>query len=442
MGQRLAIIGTGYVGLVTGACLADHGHDVVCLDVSEQRIHMLRQGKLPFVEPGLDEVVHRAQAAGRLRFAVGMQEAIGDRALAILAVGTPSRPDGGADLRFVEAAVDDVARLAPKGLVLVTRSTVPPGTGDALQGRLDAAGRGDIQVCSAPEFLAEGTAVKDFLHPDRLVFGGPAPAAQRVGGLWDGIRPEAPRTFTDRRTAELAKYAANTFLAARVSLINEMANLCDAVGADVRTLSLVVGQDSRIGAKFLRPGIGYGGSCFPKDVRALADLAGRAGIDVPVTRAVEATNEAQWMVLERRAMEALGGQATGKAVAILGIAFKPGTDDTRYAPGLRIAAALRKAGAAVRMHDPVAKLPADLAALGVVQVQGVAEAVRAADVVLHVTEWPDYAALDWAALRREARSARLLDGRNALPWDRLAEAGWTVEGMGARPTAPQEVARA
>jgi UDPglucose 6-dehydrogenase len=370
-----------------------------------------------------------------LRFALRMGEVIADRDIAILAVGTPSRADGGADLQYVHAATDEVAKLAPKGLVLATRSTVPPGTGDALQERLSKAGRSDVQVCSAPEFLAEGTAVKDFQQPDRLVFGGPAAAARKLGSLWDGIRPEAPRTYTDRPTAELAKYAANTFLAARVSLINEMANLCDAVGADVRTLSTVVGQDTRIGAKFLRPGVGYGGSCFPKDVRALADLAHRLGVKVPVTEAVEQTNEAQWTVLEQRALRILGesGEASGKVVAILGIAFKPGTDDTRYAPGLRIAASLRKTGATVRMHDPVAKLPAELSSAGVVQARDVADAVRGSHVVLHVTEWPEYAALDWSALRSLVVGAHLLDGRNALPWERLTAAGWKVTGMGARP---------
>jgi UDPglucose 6-dehydrogenase len=427
----IAVVGTGYVGLVTGACLADLGHNVTCVDVNLQRIQDLKAGKVPFHEPGLPEVVQRNTSAKRLAFGTDLAASAKAAAVAIIAVGTPSKPDGSADLSFVMQAARDVAASAAKGLALILRSTVPPGTGDQVQDLLRSQGRNDIEVVNAPEFLAEGTAVKDFQHPDRLVFGGSPAAAQAVSRLWDGIRPEAKRHIVDRRTAELCKYAANTFLAARVSLINEVANLCDAVGADVRAVSEIVGQDTRIGAKFLRPGIGYGGSCFPKDVQAITTVAKSVGLRMPVAEATEATNNEQWRKVHAKALRILG-DVKGKTVAILGIAFKPETDDTRYAPGLKLAKALADAGANVRMHDPVAKLPADLAPVR--QVQDAAEAIAGADLVVQATEWNQYKALDWKGLAKQARQAVAIDARNTLPWDDMAKAGWRVEGVGARPS--------
>lgn len=430
---HIAVVGTGYVGLVTGTCLADLGHHVTCNDVNPQRIEALAAGQVPFYEPGLEAIIQRTVSAGRLRFTTDLRQALQGAAFAIVAVGTPSDAAGAADLTALHKVVDGLAAAAPKGLVAIIRSTVPPGTGDGVQRRLRDAGRPDLQVVNAPEFLAEGTAVKDFQEPDRLVFGGDAKAAQEVAKLWEGIRPVAKRHLVDRATAEVAKYAANTFLAARVSLINEVANLCDAVGADVRAISAIVGEDTRIGAKFLRPGIGYGGSCFPKDVQALAFTARSLGLNLAVAEAAETTNNAQWQRVHAKALKALGGSAQGKAVAILGIAFKPETDDTRYAPGLRLAKALVEGGAKVRMHDPIAKVPHDLVQQGVTQSNGPDQAIAGSDVVVLATEWKQYNALDWPALAKKAGRPVLVDGRNALPWEALVKAGWSVEGIGAHP---------
>lgn len=430
MGDAVAVIGTGYVGLVTGACLAAAGNRVCCNDVSADRIAQLSAGKIPFYEPGLDGVVVQATKAKSLRFTTSLPDALQGAGFAILAVGTPGLPDGTADLRAAWTVIDGLVAHAAQGLILVIRSTVPPGTGDRIQATLVERGRSDIEVVNAPEFLAEGTAVKDFQQPDRLVFGGSPAARQRVASLWSTISPAALRILTDRRTAELAKYAANTFLAARVSLINEMANLCDALGGDVRTLSQIVGADSRIGAKFLRPGIGYGGSCFPKDVQALVAVAKSIQLPVPVAEATEVTNNDQWRKVHAKVVRVLG-DVNGKTIAILGIAFKPETDDTRYAPGLKLAKALADAGARVVMHDPIAKLPADLTS--VKQVSDAAQAIVGADLVVQATEWKQYGQLDWTTLAKQARQATVIDARNTLPWMDMVKAGWHVEGIGARP---------
>lgn len=429
--MQVAVIGTGYVGLVTGACLAHLGHQVACHDVDERRLRPLRDGKAPFHEPGLDAIVAATVQAGRLRPEPELAAAVQDADVVFIAVGTPPKEDGSADLRYVEGVARDVSTLLPTGAILVTRSTVPPGTGDTLQGLLGAAGRDDVAVVSAPEFLAEGTAVRDFLEPERLLFGGPADAAAKVASLFDGLPESAPRLLTDRRTSELAKYAANTFLAARVSLINELANLCDAVGADVSMLSRAVGLDSRVGPKFLRPGIGYGGSCFPKDVQAVVALAKANGVELPVAAAAHATNEAQWRRIADRAGALLGGDVAGKRIAVLGIAFKPDTDDIREAPGLRLMAHLAGAGAMVRAHDPLARLPDQPDLAGVAQAASAEEAIQGADLVVLVTEWATYRDdLDWTAAAGAASTPLLLDARNALDHDALRAAGWTVKGVG------------
>jgi len=310
--RRVAVVGTGYVGLVTGTCLAQAGAHVTCLDVDPKRIATLKAGKVPFLEPGLPALVTGNHQAGRLAFTTDPQEALGNAHVAFLAVGTPSRPDGSSDLSYLHSALETATKLLPKGAVIVIRSTVPPGTGDKLQDRVAKLGRADLQLVSAPEFLAEGTAVRDFQNPDRLVFGGPEPGRGAVASLFASLRPESPRILTDRPTAELVKYTANTFLAARVSLINEIARLCDAWGADVRTVSRAVGLDPRVGALFLRPGVGYGGSCFPKDVQALAAAAKSAGIELAMVPAIEQANDAQWRYAFEKARGMLGGDLSGK----------------------------------------------------------------------------------------------------------------------------------
>lgn len=419
----LAVIGTGYVGLVTGACLAAAGNEVRCHDIDADRIRVLQDGGIPIHEPGLDDVVRSATASGRLRFTDELADALDGAAFAMLAVGTPQDEDGSADLTFIDQAFRDVLAACAEDVTVIVRSTVPPGTGDVLQDLADDL-RPRVTVVNAPEFLAEGTAVRDFQEPDRLVFGGPAEATARVEALWRDVGRDAPRIHVDRITAELAKYASNTFLAARVSLINEMANLCDALGGDVRSLAKIVGLDARIGPSFLRAGIGYGGSCFPKDVQAVAAVARRAGVDVPVAEAAEVTNQAQWQRVAQRIEEA----ADGRPVAILGIAFKPGTDDVREAPGLKIARRLTEAGLVVRLYDPVAKAPDGCGT----QVDDPVGACQGAAVVLHATEWPEHADLDWQAVADAMDGKLVLDGRNALDWGALGKAGLRVEGIGAR----------
>jgi UDPglucose 6-dehydrogenase len=422
---RLAVVGTGYVGLVTGSCLADLGHHVTCVDVHEPRIRDLQAGRVPIHEPGLDAVVARGAAADRLHFTTDLPRALEGAAVAFVAVGTPSRPDGSADLRFVESAVDSLAKGLGQDAVVVLRSTVPPGTGDAMQARLQAAGRPDLHVVNAPEFLAEGTAVKDFQNPERVVAGGPR--AAQVLALFDGLNPQAPRIATTRTTAELAKYAANTFLAARVSLVNELAAVCDDVGADVRDLARIVGLDSRIGGKFLRPGIGYGGSCFPKDVSALAAESRRLGLTLDVVPAVEAANRRQRQRADAK-LRLLLPDLKGRRIAVWGIAFKPGTDDVRDAPGLALMRTWIDAGATVVAHDPQARLPADLN--GATQAATALDAVRGADALVLATEWPEYAHVDADAVGNAMAHRNLLDGRNHLDHAAYRKAGFRVHAIG------------
>ena len=423
--MNLTVLGTGYVGLVTGTCLADLGHDVTCVDIDPTRIERLHAGEIPIHEPGLDQVVAANIAAQRLQFTTD-DASIVTADVVFVAVGTPQGPDGAADLQYLEAAFDGVAAKAQPNAIIVIRSTVPPGTGDRMQHRLAATGS-QATVVNAPEFLAEGTALKDFMEPDRLVFGGPDEATRIVSNLFVGLPMDAPRIRTDRRTAELAKYASNTFLAARVSLINEMANLCDALGADVRTLSQIVGLDTRIGAKFLRAGIGYGGSCFPKDVQALGAVARQHGVAVPVADAAEVTNHAQWQRAMAKLEAGLGGLA-GKRIAVWGIAFKPGTDDLREAPGLKIMQALNDAGATVVAHDPVATLPEGLG----MQSDDAMACLAGADALLHATEWPEYAALDPAAVRSWLAGDLVVDGRNTLDGAAFVAAGLRFVNIGAK----------
>ena len=423
--MNVTVLGTGYVGLVTGTCLADLGHDVTCIDIDPARIEALQRGEMPIYEPGLEEVVARNVAAERLHFATD-DGSLPGADVVFVAVGTPQGADGAADLQYLEAAFDEVAAKAARDAIVVIRSTVPPGTGDRMQQRLAAAGS-TATVVNAPEFLAEGTALKDFMEPDRLVFGGPDEATRIVSNLFVGLPMEAPRIRTDRCTAEMAKYASNTFLAARVSLINEMANLCDALGADVSTLANIVGLDSRIGSKFLRAGIGYGGSCFPKDVQALSAVARPHGVPVPVADAAEATNHAQWQRAVAK-LEAGLESLAGKRIAVWGIAFKPGTDDLREAPGIKIMQALHDAGATVVAHDPVATLPDGLGT----QVEDALTCLADADALLHATEWPDYRAIDPASIKSAMAGDLVVDGRNTLDGAAYVAAGLRFVSMGAK----------
>ncbi len=421
--MRIGIIGAGFVGLVTGACLAKAGNHVTIVERDAARVAMLAAGGVPFHEPGLPALIKETVGAAALRFTTDVAE-LADVEAAFIAVGTPPKADGSSDLSMVFAAADGLAKVLPDRGIVVIRSTVPPGTNAALQAHLENAGRPDLAVVSAPEFLAEGTAVKDFQHPNRLVFGGEPAATLRVASAFSGLDENAPRIHTTWATAELVKYAANTFLASRVSLINEFARLCDTFDGDVTVLARAVGLDDRIGAKFLRAGIGYGGSCFPKDVQAIAAAGTAAGLALEQVPAVHAANEQQWQYTLERAAQWVGG-FDGKTVGVWGISFKPDTDDVREAPSLRVIAALEKAGAKVQAHDPLAKGPH--------QVPSPLEAAQGADLVLHVTEWPEYGAQDWTAVAKAMATPRIFDCRNTLPHGALSAAGIAWRGVGVNP---------
>jgi UDPglucose 6-dehydrogenase len=419
---RIAIFGAGYVGLVTGACLAELGHTVVVRDVLEDRIAALRRGEIPIFEPGLEELV--ARNAGRLSFTTDVAAAIDGADIVYIAVGTPPTYSGDADLSAVWTVVDELPATTQR-CVVVMKSTVPVGTGLRVRHRLDERGLERVGYASNPEFTAEGTAVADFLHPDRIVVGAfREEDGDAVAALHDGI--EGPVVRCDVASAEMIKLAANAALMTRISFINEIANVCEATGADVVRVAEGIGLDRRIGPSFLRAGIGFGGSCFPKDSLALKQLAANSGYHFQLLNAVIEVNELQ----KRRVIGKLHrhlGPLRGKRVALLGLAFKPNTDDMREAPSLVLAGRLLAEGADVRAWDPVVE-GQDLHG---VQIAGTPEAAAAgADAVVIVTEWPQLSAVDWAAVASSMRTAILIDGRNMLDPASLRADGFTVEGIG------------
>jgi UDPglucose 6-dehydrogenase len=417
------MFGAGYVGLVTGACFADLGHEVVIRDVVPERIERLRAGEVPIYEPGLDHVLERN--ADRIRFTLDVQEAVDGADFLYIAVGTPPTESGDADLRAVWAVVDELPADLPGRPVVVMKSTVPVGTGETARARLDARGLTGVGYVSNPEFLAEGSAVADFMHPDRIVVGAfDDDHAERVVDLHRGIESEVVRT--DVPSAELVKLAANAFLSTRISFINEIANVCELVGADVVDVAKGVGLDHRLGPHFLRAGIGFGGSCFPKDVTALKQLAGNSGYQFMLLHAVWEVNELQ----KRRVVSKLQkhlGPLRGKTVALLGLAFKPHTDDLREAPSRVIAYRLLSEGAEVRAWDPVAH-PDDLH--GIELCDTVLDAVRDADAAVIVTEWPELATLASAEVLEAMARPVIVDGRNLLDPVATRAAGFAYEGIG------------
>ena len=426
--SRVAVFGAGYVGLVTGACFADLGHDVVIRDVVPSRIDQLRAGQVPIYEPGLDELLRNN--AERLTYTLDVAEAVQDADFLYVAVGTPPTYSGDADLSAVWTVVDELSGVERRA-VMVMKSTVPVGTGSKVRHRLDGRGLGHIGYASNPEFTAEGTAVRDFQHPDRIVIGAFDEAAgEAVEQLHAGI--DAPVVHCDVASAEMIKLAANAALMTRISFINEIANVCEATGADVVRVAEGVGLDRRIGSSFLRAGIGYGGSCFPKDSLALKQLAANSGYHFQLLNAVIEVNELQ----KRRVIGKLQrhlGTLRGKTVALLGVAFKPNTDDIREAPSLVLAGRLVAEGAHVRAWDPIAKIDG---LPGVEQVDTTAAALAGADAVVLVTEWPELAEVDWAEARAGSGSAQpvFVDGRNMLDPERMRESGWVYESIG-RPSA-------
>jgi UDPglucose 6-dehydrogenase len=422
--EPIAVIGTGYVGLVTAAGFAELGNEVWCIDIDEAKIAGLREGRIPIWEPGLEELVARHR--GRLHFSTDLGDALEHARLLFVAVGTPPTYSGDADLSAVRAVVD--AMPPSDGHALVMKSTVPVGTGDNIKRTFGEQGKGGFRYVSCPEFLKEGTALKDFLEPDRVVIGDDGDwAGDAVVELYAPLG--APLVRTDVRSAEMVKLASNAFLATKISFINEIANVCEETGADVVEVARGMGLDDRIGPKFLQAGIGFGGSCFPKDVAALKQLAGNSGYHFQLLNSVIEVNELQ----KRRVIAKLQkhlGSLVGKEIALLGLAFKPNTDDMREASSLVLSARLSAAGARVRAYDPVAEAEARKLIRGVEFKPSTAEAVEGADAVVLVTEWPEFGELDFGAVAGAMRGRLVVDGRNFLDPAAVSAAGLTYEGVG------------
>src|SRR4051812_28709093 len=395
--MRIAMIGTGYVGLVSGACFADFGHEVCCIDKDSGKIDGLNQGRMPIWEPGLEALVKANVERGRLTFSKELAAGVKGAEAVFIAVGTPARRgDGHADLTFVFEAIRELAKVIKPGTVVVTKSTVPVGTGDEIARILREEGVSDVSVASNPEFLREGAAIADFKHPDRIVVGAEDDRAQEV--LREIYRPlflnRAPILITGRRTAELTKYAANAFLAVKISFINEIADLCEAVDADVQDVARGIGLDNRIGAKFLHAGPGYGGSCFPKDTLALLQTAEAAGVAQRIVGTTVAVNDDRKEAMAERVVRAVGGDLAGKRIGVLGLAFKPNTDDMRDAPSIPLIEGLIERGASVRAFDPVARHQAEPLLGRIEFTKDAYAAAEGADAVVIVTEWDEFRALD------------------------------------------------
>ncbi|HEX4800594.1 MAG TPA: UDP-glucose/GDP-mannose dehydrogenase family protein [Sphingomicrobium sp.] len=431
--MRIAMIGTGYVGLVSGACFADFGHRVTCVDKDAGKIEGLNAGRMPIWEPGLEALVKSNVERGRLSFTTDLPSAVENAEAVFIAVGTPARRgDGHADLTFVFEAVREVAKVIKPGTVVVTKSTVPVGTGDRIEEILREEGVADVSVASNPEFLREGAAIADFKHPDRIVVGAEDDHAQDA--LKEIYRPlflnRAPILFTGRRTAELTKYAANAFLAVKISFINEIADLCEAVDADVQDVARGIGLDNRIGPKFLHAGPGYGGSCFPKDTLALLQTADKVGVDQRIVRTTVQVNDDRKASMVERVERALGGDLEGKRVGVLGLAFKPNTDDMREAPSIPLINLLLERGAQVSAFDPVAREQAEKVFEGIEFADDAYAAASDADALVIVTEWDEFRALDLEKIAASLRGRILVDLRNVYDPREAEEAGLCYFGIG------------
>ena len=427
----IGVVGTGYVGLVSAVCFAHLGHRVVCMDVDAGKIERLRRGEVPIYEPGLDKLVD--DNAARLSFTTSYDELLEACEILFIAVDTPPSPSGDADLSRVQFATSEIARRGGRRL-LVMKSTVPVGTGEKVMADLEALGARDITYASNPEFLREGAAIQDFLEPDRIVIGASSQEdGDAVEALYRGIDTDVVRTSVP--TAEMIKYASNAFLATKISFINEIANVCEQVGADVRTVARGMGLDHRIGPHFLQPGIGYGGSCFPKDVQALKQLAGNSGYHFQLLNAVIEVNALQKRRVVGKLKQHLGG-LRGKTVALLGLTFKPQTDDLREAASIVLAGRLIHEGMTVRAYDPMIAAGAHPLFPGVTITGDPLEAVEGADAAVLVTEWPEFARLDWAAAAAVMARPLLVDGRNFVDPVAAAAAGLEYEGIGLGDAAP------
>ena len=431
--MHIAVIGTGYVGLVTGACFAEFGVDVTCVDIDSTKIDRLIAGEMPIYEPGLEQLVTKNVQSGRLRFTTDLKQAVEQALVVFLAVGTPPKDDGSPDLSFVEAAARSVAEHMNGYKVIVTKSTVPIGTGEYLRKLIRQHLKSSLTfgIVSNPEFLREGAAINDFMRPDRVVVGSSDDEAVAI--MRDLYRPlyliEVPFVVTSLEAAELTKYAANAFLATKISFINEIANLCERIGCDVHDVARAIGMDRRIGSKFLHPGPGFGGSCFPKDTQALASVARQFGRDSIIVDAVIEVNRRQRLAMIPK-IEELLGELKGKTVAILGLAFKPETDDMREAPAIDIISGLLERGATVRAYDPVAMSEAAKVLPEVSFARDEYEAVTDADALVFVTEWNQFRALDMGRVRDLMKSPRIADLRNIYDPADMRALGFEYVGVG------------
>ena len=428
--KNICVIGVGYVGLVTGACLADLGNKVICLNRSQQKSDNLKKGIPPIFEPGLEEIVRRNYEAGRLNFTTSYDEALRDVEFVFIAVGTPSGSEGEADLSHVTQAAEQVAKRLLKHMIIVNKSTVPIGTGDWVADIINEHKVNDVEfaVVSNPEFLREGSAVYDFMNPDRIVLGSTnREAAERVAELYAPL--QAPVIITDLRTAEMIKYASNAFLATKISFINEMANICEALGADVKEVALGMGSDRRIGHAFLGAGMGWGGSCFPKDVKALAHIAATHGCHPQMLRAVMEINYDQRKRVIQKLREILGN-FRGKTIGLLGLSFKPNTDDMRDAPSIEIVHMLQHEGAQIKVYDPVASDNAKKILNNVIYCDNPYTVAEGADALILVTEWNEFKQLDMGRIARSMHQPVLFDGRNIYEPEKMRALGFTYRGIG------------
>jgi len=431
--MKIAVVGTGYVGLVTGTCLAETGNQVICVDINEQKVKMMQEGNLPIYEPGLELLFYRNIVQKRLHFTTNLSEAIAEAKIIFLALPTPPGGDGSADLSYVLGAAKDIAKLITDYKVVVTKSTVPVGTADKVTAIMKANTEAEFAVVSNPEFLREGVAVEDFMKPDRVVVGTTDERARKLMAELYGpyVRQGNPVIFMDERSSELTKYAANSFLATKISFMNEIANLCELVGADVDMVRRGIGADERIGRRFLFSGIGYGGSCFPKDVQALAKSAEEHKYDFRILNSVMKVNEIQKLVLVEKVKSYFNGDLKGKKFAMWGLAFKPETDDIREAPSLYIIDELLNAGAKVTAFDPEAmKNVKNLIGDKIKYAKDQYEVLKGADALLIVTEWPAFRTPDFDQIGDLLKSKVIFDGRNLYDLDKMAECGYYYNSIG------------
>src|ERR1700760_746911 len=440
--MRIAMIGTGYVGLVSGACFADFGHQVTCVDKDADKIASLHRGEIPIFEPGLDALVATNAKAGRLKFTTDLAAPVAEADAVFIAVGTPSRRgDGHADLSYVHSAACEIAAALNGFTVVITKSTVPVGTGDEVERIIrETNPSADAVVVSNPEFLREGAAIRDFKFPDRIVIGTSDERGRKVMG--EIYRPlslsQAPLMFTARRTAEVIKYAANAFLATKITFINEIADLSEKVGANVQEVARGIGLDNRIGTKFLHAGPGFGGSCFPKDTRALIKIAQDYDVNLRIVEAVLAVNENRKRAMARKVSQALGGSLRGKTIAVLGLTFKPDTDDMRDAPSIPLVTGLLDMGAKVKAYDPVGMEQAKGELPNIIYCEDPYACVKGADAMVVVTEWVQYRTLDLARLKQEMKQPVVIDLRNIYRPEDMAANGFVYESVGRPPLGGEE----